>query len=275
MSNPSSNQDVISQDLNIEPMQLELSMEDVQEEALLLTQLPPSQQPFDMRQPTSEELYFQRLATEVQRERGGPSIVGRREELEVPVQPELSLEDLPNQPLPATQRRRLLRNIKQFQNSTVTESTRGTSNFHGLQKPTQRSTHIPLLGEPGFSARHPSELIFPPLPTRVLERLEPLVDDLNVPWFGDLILDSSTALVILLTKGRTTTNSEELLFETIYEGLVHDHYWGLFAYPLHSVDREVGHNQWLYGQPRLLSRDQRGVHVADIVQWILRFLEMP
>jgi hypothetical protein len=59
MSNPSSNHDVLSQDLNIEPMQLELSMEDVQEEALLLMQLPPSQQPFDMRQPTSKELYFQ------------------------------------------------------------------------------------------------------------------------------------------------------------------------------------------------------------------------
>jgi hypothetical protein len=82
------------------------------------------------------------------------------------------------------------------------------------------------------------------------------VDDLNVPWFGDLIPDSSTALVILLTKGRTTTNSEELLFEAIYEGLVRDHYWGLSAYLLHLVDRGVGYNRWLYGQPMLLSRDQ-------------------
>jgi hypothetical protein len=39
-------------------------MEDMQkkaqDEALLLIQLPPSQRPFDMRQLTSEEFYFQR-----------------------------------------------------------------------------------------------------------------------------------------------------------------------------------------------------------------------
>lgn len=140
-------------------------MEDVQEEALLLTRLPPLQQLFDMRQPTSEELYFQRLATKVEREHGGPSIVCRCEELEVPVQPELLLEDLLDQSLLATQRRRLLRNIRQFQGSTVTKSTGGTSNFPRLQRPAQRSTHIPPLGEPGSNARHPSESIFPPLPT--------------------------------------------------------------------------------------------------------------
>jgi hypothetical protein len=211
-------------------------MDDVQEEALLLTQLPPSQQPFDMRQPTSKEFYFQWFAAEVERKRGGPSIVRRREELEAPMQPKLSLEDLLEPPLPATQHRRLLRNIRQFQGSTVIESTERTSSFHGLQRPTQQSIHIPPLGELGLSTRHPSEPIFPPLPTRVSEHLEPLVDDLNAPWFGDLIPDSSTALVILLIKGRTATNPEELLFEAIYEGIVRDHYWRLSAYPLHPVD---------------------------------------
>jgi hypothetical protein len=136
----------------------------------------------------------------------------------------------------------LLRNISQFQGSTVTKSTRGTSSFPGLQRPAQRSTHIPPLEEPGSSARHPSKPIFPHLPTRVSEQLESLVDDLNTPWFGDLIPDSLTTLVILLTKERTTTNPEELLFEAIYEGLVRDHYWGLSAHPLHPVDRGVGHN---------------------------------
>jgi hypothetical protein len=164
----------------------------VHKEALLLTQLPLSQQPFYMRQPILEDFYFQRLIGEVECERGDPSIVRKRKELKAPVQPELFLENLPDQPLPATQRKHLLRNIRQFQGSIVIESTRGTSSFFGLQRPAQRSTHILLLGELGSSARHPSEPIFPPLPTRVLEHLEPLVDDLIAPWFRDLIHDSST-----------------------------------------------------------------------------------
>jgi hypothetical protein len=33
------------------------------------------------------------------------------------------------------------------------------------------------------------------------------------PWFGDLQLDSSTTLVVLLQKGRTQDNPKELLFD--------------------------------------------------------------
>jgi hypothetical protein len=41
------------------------------------------------------------------------------------------------------------------------------------------------------------------------------VDDSNLPWFGDLVPDSSAALVTLLIKERIAANIEELFFEAI------------------------------------------------------------
>jgi hypothetical protein len=113
----------------------------------------------------------------------------------------------------------LLGSVKQFQGSTIVKTIGRASSFLGLQRLAQRATHIPPLGETESNARHPSESIFPPLPTRVSDHLESLV-----PWFGDSIPDSSTALVILLTKGRIATNLKKLFFEAIYEGIIYDHY---------------------------------------------------
>ena len=81
------------------------------------------------------------------------------------MQLELSFEDLPSQPLLATQRRCLLGNIRQFQGSTIVKTSGRASSFLGLQSLAQQATYIPPLGETVFNARHPSESIFPPLLT--------------------------------------------------------------------------------------------------------------
>ena len=38
------------------------------------------------------------------------------------------------------------------------------------------------------------------------------------------------------------------------------------AYACHPIHSGVGFHRWVYGQPRKLPMDQRGAHMADMVQ---------
>jgi hypothetical protein len=184
------------------------------------------------------------------------------------------LEDLLDEPLPATQGERLLEGAREHVSPTIVWRSEEPQRPTIFQRPAKRYRQIPFSG-PGSSPRNPSAPIFPSLATRILHRPAPSMENPDEPWFGDLQLDSSTTLVVLLQKGRTQDNPKELLFEAIYEGLTSDWYWGLYTYPIHLIDHGVGHNRWLYGQPRLLPRDQRRAHVVDVVQHILRFMKLP
>jgi hypothetical protein len=83
---------------------------------------------------------------------------------------------------------------------------------------------------------------------RTPNRPAPSVENLLTPWYGDLLHDTSTSLVIVLQKGQMEDGGPELTFQVIYEGLSRDQSWGMDAYPRHPIDRGVGHIRWLHGQ---------------------------
>jgi hypothetical protein len=147
--------------------------------------------------------------------------------------------------------------------------------IEGPQRPAQRPRTMPQHGQPGSGPRFPSLPIFPSLPPRAPPQPAPSATDLLAPWHGDLVHDTSTSLVILLQRGQIEDDGLELTFQAIYEGLSHDQFWGLSAYPRHPVDHGVGHTRWLFGQPVLLPPEHQAAHVADIVHHVLRFLGFP
>ena len=127
----------------------------------------------------------------------------------------------------------------------------------------------------GSSARYPSLPIYPALPTRVPDRPTPSQENPNLPWFGSLICGESQVLIHLLLRGRIEEGGPVMMFELTHEGDNFDNYWGMDAYLLHPARNGVGHNRWIYGQPRVLPMDRRGAHVGDMVKRTLRFMDIP
>ena len=132
-----------------------------------------------------------------------------------------------------------------------------------------------LLNPPGCDPRHPSLPIYPPMPTRVPDRPGPLVDNPNLPWFGDLIHGQSHVLHQILWRGRITDDGPMYLFKLTFESDNFDGIWRPYAYACHLIYGGVGFLRWIYGQSRELPMNQRGAHVADMVQRTLRFLDIP
>ena len=132
-----------------------------------------------------------------------------------------------------------------------------------------------LQNPPGCDPRHPSLPIYRPMPTWVPDRPRPSAENLTLPWFGDLIHGQSHVLHQILWRGRIADDGPVHLFEVTFEGDNFDGIWGPNAYACHPAHGGVGFHRWIYGQPRELPMDQRGAHVADMVQRTLRFLEIP
>ena len=132
-----------------------------------------------------------------------------------------------------------------------------------------------LLNPLGCDPRHPSLSIYPPMPTQVPDRPGPPVDNPNPPWFGDLIHGQSHVLHQILWRGWIADNGRVDLFELTFESDNFDGIWVPNAYACHPIHGGVRFHQWIYRQPRELPIDQRGVHVADMVQRTLRFLDIP
>ena len=128
---------------------------------------------------------------------------------------------------------------------------------------------------PGCNPRHPSLPIYPPMTTRVLDRPGPSAENPTLPWFGDLIHGQSHVLHQILWRGRIADDGPIHLFEVTFEGDNFDGIWGPNAYACHPAHGGVGFHRWIYGQPWELPMDQRGVHIADMVQRTLRSLEIP
>ena len=103
----------------------------------------------------------------------------------------------------------------------------------------------------------------------------PLVENLTLPWFGDLIHGQSHVLHQILWRGRIADDGPVYLFELTFEDDNFDGIWGPNAYACHLAHGGVGFHRWIYGQPWELPMDQRGMHIADMVQCILWFLEIP
>ena len=66
-----------------------------------------------------------------------------------------------------------------------------------IQRPIEQHSQIPF-SRPRPSPQNPSAPIFPPLATRVPHCLALSMENLGESWFGDLQLDSSTTLIVLL-----------------------------------------------------------------------------
>jgi hypothetical protein len=147
--------------------------------------------------------------------------------------------------------------------------------IEGPQRLAQRLRTMPQHGQPGSRPHFPNLSIFPSLPLRAPPQSVPSATDLLAPWYGDLLHNTSTSLVILLQRGQIEDGGPELTFQAIYEGLSRDQFWGLSPYPRHPVDQGVGHTRWLFGQPELLPPEHQAAHVADIVHRVLRFLGLP
>ena len=132
-----------------------------------------------------------------------------------------------------------------------------------------------LRNPPGYDPRHPSLPIYPPMPTRVPDRPGPSAENPTLPWFGDLIHGQSHVLHQILWRGRIADDGPVHLFEVTFEGDNFDGICSPNACACHPTYGGVGFHRWIYGQPRELPMDQRGAHVADMVQRTLRFLEIP
>ena len=87
--------------------------------------------------------------------------------------------------------------------------------------------------------------------------------------------ECSHVLHQILWRGRIADDGPVYLFELTFEGDNFDGIWGPNAYACHPIYGGVGFHQWIYGQPRELPMNQRGAHVANMVQRTLRFLDIP
>ena len=132
-----------------------------------------------------------------------------------------------------------------------------------------------LLNPPRCDAYHPTLPIYPPMPTQVSDRPGPSMENPNLSWFGDLIHGQSHVLHQILWKGRIADNRPILLFELTFEGNNFDGIWGPNTMAYHPRYGGIGFHRWIYGQSRELPMDQRGAHLADMLQRTLRFLDIP
>ena len=123
-----------------------------------------------------------------------------------------------------------------------------------------------LLNPLGCDAHHPSLPIYLPMPTQVPNRSRPSVKNPNLPWFGDLIHGQSHVLHQILWKGQIAKDGPILLFEQTFQGDNFDGIWGPNTMACHPIHGGVGFHRWIYGQLRKLPLNQRGTHVADMVQ---------